>query len=265
MKKRYQTVIGIGIVLLIGIMLHFFGVLRPVENMLTGMFYSLTTVSYEHEITAPDDTINTKLTSTFDPELMRAICTVDTAENVLLKEENEQLRGQLNFFSRSLYRHIGAEVIGRTVDPLSTTVVINRGTRDGIVRTNPVIVGDGVLAGTVIEVFDTISYVRLINDTQSKIGATLLNKERTIGLVEGGYDIGVQMNFIPQNEVVTPGDTVVTSGLTDNMPRGLVVGTVEYIEKQPLEPFQQAVLKPIADLSYLTMVSVVITTTTPEE
>ncbi len=265
MKKRYQTIIGISIVLVFVILLRTLGVLRPVENMFTGMLYSLTSISYDAEVGAPEHTSNTRLSSTFDPELMRAICTIDTSENILLKEENEQLRKQLNFFSRSRYQHTGADVIGRTVDPLSTTVTINRGARDGVARTNPVIVGDGVLVGTVIEVFDSVSYVRLINDTQSKIGATLLNKERTIGLVEGGYDIGVQMNFIPQNEIVSPGDMIVTSGLTDNMPRGLNIGTVEYIEKQPLEPFQQAVLKPIADLSYLTSVSVIITTTTSQE
>lgn len=263
MKKRYQTIAGIGIVIIAIIALQIIGVLKPVENLVVRLFYGGGRFSYEKEITTNSDaSINQKIDEPFDPELIEAVCAIDVAENTLLKEENDELRKQIDFFSKNRYYHLGAEVIGRTVDPLSTVVTINRGATDGIAPSNPVIVGDGVLVGTVIETFDTIAYVRLLNDNQSKIGATLLNTERTIGLVEGGYDIGVQMNYIPQNEIVKPGDIVVTSGLTENMPRGLTIGKVEFIEKQPLEPFQQAILNPIADLSYLTLVSVIITTTT---
>ncbi|MBP9732428.1 MAG: rod shape-determining protein MreC [Candidatus Magasanikbacteria bacterium] len=263
MKRRHQTMIGIGIVIVIVVVLQLVGALRPIENLIVNLFFNGTQFAYESEVgNNGAHSVNQRLDDTFDPELIQAVCNIETAENVLIKEENEELRKQLNFFSKNNLVHIGAEVIGRTVDPLSTVVTINRGKKDGVISTNPVIVGEGVLVGTVIETFDHISYVRLINDNQSRVGATLLNKDHTIGLVEGGYDIGVQMNFIPQNEVVSPGDIVVTSGLTENMPRGFTIGRVEFVEKQPLEPFQQAILDPLADLSYLTIVSVVITTST---
>lgn len=255
---------GIGIIAVIVIVLHMTGILHPIENFFVGIFYPGSKFSYDNQVGHGSSRgINQKLDGPFDPELIQAVCAIDTAENILLKEENDELRSQLDFFAKNSEHHVGAEVIGRSVDPLSTIITINRGSEDGVSEGNPVIVGSGVLVGTVIEVFNKTSFVRLINDNQSKIGATLLNTERTIGLVEGGYDIGVQMNFIPQNEKVNPGDTVITSGLSDNMPRGLVIGKVEFIEKQPLEPFQQAILDPIADLSYITLVSVIKTTSTP--
>lgn len=263
MKKRYQTIVSIGIIILITIGLQLSGVLYPLENFIVGLFYHSAQFSYDKELGVnKENLINEKLTQPFDPEIVEAVCSIDTAETLLLREENTELRSQLDYFSKNKFSHIGAEVIGRTVDPLSTIITINRGLKDGVFPTNPVIVGGGVLVGTIIQSFDTISYVRLLNDNQSKIGSTLLNGDRTIGLVEGGYDIGVQMNFIPQNEKVNPGDIVVTSGLTENMPRGLLIGKVEFIEKQQLEPFQQAILDPIADLSYLHLVSVIITTST---
>lgn len=253
----------IGIVIAIVIVLRLVGALRPIENFIVNLFFNGAKFTYKNEVgNNSENSVNQRLDDTFDPELIKAVCNIETAENVLIKEENEELRKQLGFFSKNDLVHIGAEVIGRTVDPLSTVITINRGKKDGIIPTNPVIVGEGVLVGSVIETFDHISYVRLINDNQSRVGATVLNKDHTIGLVEGGYDIGVQMNFIPQNEVVSPGDIIVTSGLTENMPRGFTIGRVEFVEKQPLEPFQQAILEPLADLSYLTMVSVVITTST---
>ncbi len=259
MKRKQQTVIVITSIVLFFLLLHYLRVLRPLEDAIVRGLYSITRIFYDNRLFSNSETtINTKLSSTIDPELLEAACTISTSDVALLREENEELRQQLEFFSReSFYTHIGAEVIGRTVDPLGTVLTINRGSHEGVIPTNPVIVGNGILVGTVIEVMEHASFIRLISDNMSKVGASLLNLERTIGLVEGGYGIGVRMNFIPQNEVVSPGDIVVTSGLTENMPRGLMIGKVEIVEKQPHEPFQQAILAPLADLSYLTTVSVI--------
>ncbi|MBI2436135.1 MAG: rod shape-determining protein MreC [Candidatus Magasanikbacteria bacterium] len=182
---------------------------------------------------------------------------VDTTRLELLDEENKNLRAQLFFFEKFPSVHIGAQVVGRTIDPLETIITLNKGSVDNVYIHNPVIISSGILIGEVISTLPHASMVRLINDNTSKIGAMVINGDKSIGLVEGGYGLGVHMNFIPQNEVVTPGDIIVTSGLTEGMPRGLIIGKVEVVEKQPHEPFQQAILEPLADLSHLTTVSVI--------
>jgi len=162
---------------------------------------------------------------------------IDKAKLTLLEEENKQLREQLNFFEDKQIRYTGAQVIGRDFEPFSSSIILNKGRRDGIVEGNPVIASGGVLVGKIIKSEDSTSVVRLINDNQSRIAGTLTNKDTSIGLIEGGYGISVHMNLIPQNETINIGDTVITSGLEEGVPRGLLIGTVEAVEKEPYQPF----------------------------
>ena len=83
-----------------------------------------------------------------------------------------------------------------------------------------------------------------------------MSRDRSIGIVEGGYEISIQMNFIPQNEELNVGDAIVTSGLEETIPRGLLIGRVEAVKKEAYEPFQQAVITPAAPLHALTVVTV---------
>jgi len=50
----------------------------------------------------------------------------------------------------------------------------------------------------------------------------------------------------------------VTSGLEKGIPQGLLIGTVEAIEKEAYQPFQKAILNPLANLDKITLVSVLI-------
>lgn len=122
---------------------------------------------------------------------------------------------------------------------------------------NPVVVGIGVLIGRISRATPETSIVRLLDDNQSKVAATLLNEEKSIGVVEGGYGISIRMNFIPQNEAITIGDTIITSGLEDGVPRGLTIGTVETFEKEPYQPFQSAVVVPPKNFNWITSVSII--------
>ena len=184
------------------------------------------------------------------------------AENALLKHENNELRNQLNFFSSSSLYSVGSEVkvdvIGKNIEPLGNTLVLDRGASVGIKKGNPVIIGTGVIIGKIARVEEDISIVQLLTDNQSKIAATIVNKDKTIGLVEGGYEISVRMNFIPQNEEVHISDIVVTSGLEKDIPRGLLIGKIESIQKEAHHPFQQAIIAPVIPFDKIRIVSVIV-------
>ncbi len=184
-------------------------------------------------------------------------CVTEDTKIRVLEEENSSLREQLKFFAGT-QKHVGADVIGRDLDPLGTTIIINQGARAGIELNRPVIVGNGLLIGKIARVNETTSVVRLLSDFESSVGATVANREKSLGVVEGGFGLAVRLDLIPQNEVIKPGDAVITSGLEAEIPRGLMIGTVEVIEKKPQEPFQQAVLKPAADLHSINAVSVIL-------
>lgn len=112
------------------------------------------------------------------------------------------------------------------------------------------------MIGTIAKIEKNISLVRLINDNQSKIAATILNRDNSLGVVEGGYGLSIRMNFIPRNETVLIGDKIITSGLEQTIPKGLLIGEVAVAENEAYQPFQQAVLTSATDLSKLFIVSV---------
>ena len=176
----------------------------------------------------------------------------------LLTEENDNLREQLNFLDKETIS-IGADVISRSTDVLRNTIVINRGLEDGVLMDLPVITGRGFYIGKIKRVDSNSSVVQLISDQYSRVASTVLNKEKSIGVVEGGFGLSLQMNLIPQNEYISVGEDVITSGLEENIPYGLILGHIDIVEKEPYQPFQKALLSPYVNLNKIQTVSVLLT------
>jgi rod shape-determining protein MreC len=249
MRQRLITAIGFVVVVGLIVLIRNFGYLYFLENPIRLVTDSVLKKMYQ--ISIPVD-INQKQT-----EISQTACITEDTQLRLLQEENNNLRQQLQFFSKS-QKKIGAEVIGRDLDPLGTTIIIDRGSADGLTNGHPVIVGNGLLIGKLVRVDEHTSVVRLLSDYQSRVAATVVNREKSLGLVEGGYGLTVKLDLIPQNEVIRPGDVIITSGLEAYIPRGLVIGTVEVVEKKTQEPFQQAIIKTAADLHSITLVSILL-------
>lgn len=183
---------------------------------------------------------------------------LDDAEKKLLEQENAELKKQLNFKARFAGNTLTTNVVGKNSDNIEKVIMIDAGEKDGVKTGQPVITGEGVLVGLVEKVNADVSMVRMINDSHSKVAATVLNKDKSLGVVEGGYGLSVRMNFIPRDEPITIGEEIVTSGLDTNIPRGLLIGKVAVAENEAYQPFQQAVLVTAANLEKLTVVSVLL-------
>lgn len=254
-KSKKKTILAVSFIIFITVLLHFSGWLNPIENYLRNILNFGVGSIYEFNLSVGEQQDQNLVCPDLQTELNKL--KIDKAKLTLLEEENKQLREQLYFFEDQQTKHVGAQVIGRDFEPFSSSIILNRGLRDGVKVGNPVIASGGVLIGKIIKSEDTTSVVRLINDNQSRIAGTLTNKETSIGLIEGGYGISVHMNLIPQNETINIGDTVITSGLEAGVPRGLLIGTVEAVEKEPYQPFQKAILQPLSNLDKLFLVSVI--------
>lgn len=250
MRSKRKTFFSILVLIILVIVGHFFGLLNPFENLLRGLVSPGSNLMYglSVKISGPENKCA--------DELLKS----QTAETALqlAEEENKEMRAQLRFLQKQKMQTVGADVTGKNIDTLGNTLIINRGARDNIKENNPVIIQDGILIGKIARVEEKISIIRLINDNQSKFAATIMNESRTLGLIEGGYGISVQMSYIPQNETVNIGETIITSGLEESVPRGLLIGTIEMVEKEAYQPFQKAIVKPLADLNRINLVSVII-------
>jgi rod shape-determining protein MreC len=264
LRFKTRNYFFLGLILALIIIFHYFGWLNFIEQSAKALIIPISTKITHWRVSSQDFfgsyfSDKGSLVANYDKCLAKNLNT-DISEVKIkdLEQENNELRKQLGFFHRRNFTHITANVVGLNSDNVEKMIIINAGERDGLKNDQPVIAGDGVIVGTIAKVEKDISMVRLINDNQSKVAATLLNKDGSLGVVEGGYGLSIKMNFIPRNEVVLVGDQVITSGLEENIPRGLLIGEVAVAENEAYQPFQQAVLTPAIDLSKLFTVSVLI-------
>jgi len=259
---KVKTFIGLSTFIVLVILLHFSGALLFLENFFRSVIRPVSSSLYEINLQSGDQTevfksIDDLKKAYIEQTKELTDLRLTNATILMLKEENRLLRSSLNFFVSTTYNKVGAEVIGKNIDPTGSTVIINRGEVAGIKVGNAAVAENGVFVGKVARVEKNEAVVRLVNDNQSRVAATVNNAEKSIGIVEGGYGISIRLNFIPQNETVSVGDTVFTSGLEDSIPRGLPIGRIEVVEKEAYQPFQKAVMTPFVALDKIFTLNII--------
>jgi rod shape-determining protein MreC len=169
--------------------------------------------------------------------------------------EADRLAALLNFRqAQQKVPMLGARVIGTSADTASQTIYLDRGERDGIKRNMGVITPDGVV-GKVIESYPDASQVLLLTDKDSGVGAMLVDS-RIQSPVGGVGEPLLAMKYVPNDDEVSVGARVVTSGMDRIFPRDLPVGTVTQIKAG--NPFKQIRVRPAANLERLEEVIVLL-------
>ena len=160
------------------------------------------------------------------------------AKNLAANEfeaENQRLRALLGYKQVTTQFDLEpARVIGRDAASWSNTIVINRGSADGIANDMAVVTEMG-LVGHVIEADINSSKVQLILDPRSSVGTLIQRPEsRVAGIVEGDLNNPTmpRMINIPKNSDVIVGDVIVTSGFGGVYPKGIVVGRIKDIQNE---------------------------------
>jgi rod shape-determining protein MreC len=172
------------------------------------------------------------------------------------EKKNRRLEEILGFSERAPYTLMPARVIGRDPSILSRTIVIDKGSTDGVAANMPVISPNGIV-GLVLAVSRNSSRVMLINDKNSRIDV-LIQENREIGILEGSTDGSVRLSYIDSKVPVRTGDLVVTAGVDDNFPKGLPVGEVVEVTRPVSELFQMIVVSPKTDLGNLEEVLLIV-------
>ena len=196
-------------------------------------------------------------------------------ENRRLKRENDQLKNQLLLYQegylegqrlqklltmkdQSDYVSMTARVIGMDQKSLIKTILINKGTSHGIRNGLPVVNEQGVL-GRIIETSWHVSRVLLISDGNSNIDA-LVQGTRVQGMLQGSGAMRCMLKYIAKTEEVKTGDPVVSSGMTEIFPKGLLLGTVIRADKKDSGLFQRIEVVPAVDFTRLEEVMVLMVT-----
>jgi rod shape-determining protein MreC len=152
----------------------------------------------------------------------------------------------------------GAEIIGSSASPDFRTLTIDKGTRDGVRPDMAVIAPPGVV-GRVVVPSARSAKVQLLID-RNAAAAVIVERTRAQGVVVGGDNDRLQMQYVSEASDLAVGDLVVTSGIDTIYPKGLVVGKIETVEKNG-PAFKRIVVKPAVDFSQIEEVLIVLTPT----
>ncbi|MDY6906055.1 MAG: rod shape-determining protein MreC [Thermodesulfobacteriota bacterium] len=184
------------------------------------------------------------------------------AENKQFSEiarSNKRLRELLNFHEALDMKTFAAEVVARDPSGWFETVIIDKGGTDGVTRSMPVVVPEGIV-GQVVDVSPYYSKVLLIIDPNSAVDA-LCQRTRARGVVKGGAGGRCDYKYVLRKNDVRIGDVVISSGLDQIYPKGLRVGHVSGVIKRNAGIFQTVEVEPFVNFDKLEEVLVVLNAT----
>ena len=184
-----------------------------------------------------------------------------------LERENEELReiqGEyqllLDLFNRARqqpdFTRLTASVIGQDTSLSLRSIIIDKGSEDGIVVGMPVESARG-LVGQVFRTTANSAQVVLITDNASSIPARL-GSSRATGLLRGGGLGGsMSIDWIDLQYELSVGEVVLTSGLGGKFPQDIVIGRVIEVDRREAELFQRAIVQPAVDIDSLEVVFII--------
>ncbi len=176
-----------------------------------------------------------------------------------VQADNTRLRGLLYLKSQLGSWHLlAASVVARNPNNWFSTLTIGRGSTSGVKVNMPVIVPQGVV-GRIVAVSPNTSTVLLLLDPSSGAGA-LDVRSRSAGVVVGRDPITGTLRFqlFSHHPNVLPGDAVVTSGLSQYFPKGLLLGQVIRVAPSAGGLTETATVKPAVNFNQLETVMVVL-------
>ncbi|MCC7289352.1 rod shape-determining protein MreC [bacterium] len=257
-KVRTSLVVALGISLLL-VMLNFLGWLRPVRIVVDAIFAPVVRVVGNVGNSVADNvrlfgSLGSIAKQNKDLETQVAELKQQLANVKEISYENDQLRSQLGFSARQNLTLAPARVVGYEPDNVRRFVTIDRGSNSGV-KQGMAVISNGVLVGLIENVSTFSSQVFLAADPDFRIRA-LGQDNRAQGTIKGQIGQGYVMDRIAQNEVIKVGETIITAG-SELVPKGIVIGQVESVERSDNAIFQTADVKPAINLNKLEIVFVV--------
>jgi rod shape-determining protein MreC len=185
-------------------------------------------------------------------------------EIVELREKEadyERLTELLNYAQSNPDQEVlAASVVGFNTTGLLRTITLNVGTRDGVAVGMPVVSALG-LVGRVYQVTATSAQVQLVTDVNSFVNGRS-QTTRAIGTVNGTPSGGLILRFVQLADDIQERDSVVTSGIGGNFPRGILIGQITNVRIDDSQLFKEAQVRSLIDFNRLEVV-LVVTSFTP--
>lgn len=193
------------------------------------------------------------------------------AENVELQNYIVQLENQLEgeheahlkdsvgsyVYAEKHLHYIPAKVINISTATQRNFITLNKGLRDGVQEDMGVVDQDGVV-GIVRAVSDRFAVVIPVINNAFSISCRFLRTDKLAALHWDGVDNRhAELEDIARHVDVREGDTLVTSGLSDAFPEGVMVGVVEKAELSESDIYYHIRVRLAADFHRLGYVQII--------
>jgi rod shape-determining protein MreC len=166
-------------------------------------------------------------------------------QSQLQNAENNHLRKLMGARERLPVQSMMGQVLYEARDVFTRKIVLDRGSRQGVVPGRPVIDNLGVV-GQVTRVFPFTSEVTLLTDKEQAIPVQVLrNGLRSVAYGRGQSGL-LDLRFVAPNADIQVGDVLVTSGIDGIYPGGLAVARVVQVENSATGAFGRVVCVPLA-------------------
>jgi rod shape-determining protein MreC len=224
-------------------------VTAPVQNVLNASVKSVSDAWYHYLFLVGIEEENRNLKKKID----------DMKSQLILYQEGyleaQRLRNLLALKDDNDFNFVTARVIGRQQVALAKTILINKGSVDGLTAGQPVMAAPG-LVGRVIDASWHAAKVLPIIDENSNIDA-IVQRNRTQGIIRGAGSRGCVLKYISKTQDVKEGDIIVSSGIGGVFPKGMMIGQVNHVDRQEAGLFLRINVTPSIDFSKLEEVSVI--------
>lgn len=171
--------------------------------------------------------------------------------------ENLRLRRLLEFKEHSSYSFIPATIMGLGQEQTIRSLILNAGAKDSVQKNYAVVTENG-LVGKILSVETSQSVAQILMDPNSLVSARL-QRSRELGVVAWSGNLWLDLNYIPKDVNVEPGEVVLTSGLSRVYPGGIKIGVVAEVEENEYELFKKIKIKPGVNFNSLEEVFIMMT------
>jgi len=156
--------------------------------------------------------------------------------NAFLASENELLKKAIDFVDEKNFVQnfsILAKVILDQKSPFLKSLLINKGTKNGVIKGMTVFSND-YLMGTVIETNYLTSRILLLTDLNSKLPIIIENTNINGILTGTGDKNNLQLNYLPENYEIEVGKIIFTSGKDGFLAAGIPVAKTYFSKKDKI-------------------------------
>lgn len=148
-----------------------------------------------------------------------------------IRNENEHLRKLLGFVSSKMAENkITARVTARSHQLFSQTIYLDIG-HNQHVQEGSIVVGNLGAIGRVAQVFADKSRLILATNANSRI-PIIASNARVKGILAGNNSSVMKVLYLQKDHGIIVGDRIFTSGDGDQLPAGILIGTVTKVDKE---------------------------------